>query len=190
MRYNVLKYEILTPFLDVNRCVFPFSKLIFLKTHKTGSTTLQNIILRYGIKNNLTFVLPNITQEPYRQSDDYKDYQPKCVLNKYRCHVPYHVFNEFRPFRSSWSEHYMERKNMDIFAVHSVWDNLEVRKLIPNGLAVTILRDPIAAFESSYSFYKNQPRVLYFQWKVFKVLYCSNKMIELGNVNITNLIHL
>ena len=153
----------LTPSLDVNRCVFPSSKLIFLKTHKTGSTTLQNIIFRYGIKNNLTFVLPNITKEPYRQSEDYKDYQQNCDLNRYRCHVPYHVFNEFRPFRSSWSEHYTERKNMDIFAIHGVWDNLEVHKLIPNGLAVTILRDPIAAFESSYSFYQNQPRVLYFQ---------------------------
>ena len=168
LSYNVLKYKILTPCLDVNRCVFPTSKLIFLKTHKTGSTTLQNIILRYGIKNNLTFVLPNITQEPYRQSEDYKDYRQKCVLNKLHvscpcCHVPFHVFNEFRPFRSSWSEHYTERKNMDIFAVHGVWDNLEVRKLIPNGLAVTILRDPIATFESSYSFYGNKPRVLYFQ---------------------------
>ena len=33
-------------------------QLIFAKTHKTGSTTLQNIIFRFGEKNKLTFVLP------------------------------------------------------------------------------------------------------------------------------------
>ena len=36
----------------------PIHKLIFAKTHKTGSTTVHNIIFRYGMKNNLTFVFP------------------------------------------------------------------------------------------------------------------------------------
>ena len=30
----------------------------FLKVHKAGSTTLQNIFFRFGVKRNLTFVLP------------------------------------------------------------------------------------------------------------------------------------
>ena len=40
-----------------NSCI-PTKKLIFAKTHKTGSTTLQNIIFRFGEKNKLMFVLP------------------------------------------------------------------------------------------------------------------------------------
>ena len=33
-------------------------KIIFAKTHKTGSTTLQNILFRFGQQHNLLFVLP------------------------------------------------------------------------------------------------------------------------------------
>ena len=139
-------------FLEVSKCV-PVKKLIFLKTHKTGSCTLQNIILRYGMQNNLTFVLQNITTTPYKKEKDYKHLYPED-------HVPHHVFNEFRQFQSSWSEHYNEGLTNDVFAIHGVWDNLEIRKLIPNGPAVTILRDPIDVFESSYSFYGNSPKVI------------------------------
>ena len=43
---------------EIQRNCTPVKSLIFAKTHKTGSSTLQNIFLRYGWKNNLTFVLP------------------------------------------------------------------------------------------------------------------------------------
>ena len=33
-------------------------KIIFAKTHKTGSTTLQNIVFRFGQEHQLLFVLP------------------------------------------------------------------------------------------------------------------------------------
>ena len=33
-------------------------KIIFAKTHKTGSTTLQNILFRFGQQHNLLFLLP------------------------------------------------------------------------------------------------------------------------------------
>ena len=32
--------------------------MIFAKTHKTGSTTLQNILFRFGQQHNLLFLLP------------------------------------------------------------------------------------------------------------------------------------
>ena len=31
----------------------------FLKVHKAGSTTIQNMLIRFGLKRNLTFVIPN-----------------------------------------------------------------------------------------------------------------------------------
>ena len=42
---------------DIQKCE-PSKSLIFAKTHKTGGSTVQNIFLRYGSHNNLTFVLP------------------------------------------------------------------------------------------------------------------------------------
>ena len=35
----------------------PRKKVAFLKTHKTASTTIQNILLRFGRDNDLNFVL-------------------------------------------------------------------------------------------------------------------------------------
>ena len=36
----------------------PVQSVAFAKTHKAGSTTLQNIILRYGYLRDLTFAIP------------------------------------------------------------------------------------------------------------------------------------
>ena len=34
------------------------TNIVFLKTHKTASSTIQNIFFRYGIANNLWFGMP------------------------------------------------------------------------------------------------------------------------------------
>ena len=36
----------------------PQENIVFLKTHKTASSTIQNIFFRYGLKNSLRFALP------------------------------------------------------------------------------------------------------------------------------------
>ena len=43
--------------MNFQKCT-PRKKIIFLKTHKTGSTTLQNIFYRFGFKEKLMFLLP------------------------------------------------------------------------------------------------------------------------------------
>ena len=40
------------------RCSAPRKNVLFLKTHKTGSSTVQNILYRYGDRTGLTFALP------------------------------------------------------------------------------------------------------------------------------------
>ena len=35
------------------------TKIVFLKTHKTASSTLQNILFRFGEKMDLQFALPS-----------------------------------------------------------------------------------------------------------------------------------
>ena len=44
-------------FKSKSKCT-PVQSLAFAKTHKAGSTTLQNIILRYGYLRDLTFAIP------------------------------------------------------------------------------------------------------------------------------------
>ena len=34
-------------------------KIAFLKTHKCASSSVQNILFRFGLKNHLTFALPS-----------------------------------------------------------------------------------------------------------------------------------
>ena len=37
---------------------YKYLQIAFAKTHKTGSSTLQNIFFRFGERNNLNFALP------------------------------------------------------------------------------------------------------------------------------------
>ena len=114
-------------------------KLIFAKTHKTGSTTIQNMIFRHGTQNNLFFVLPQNGA---------------------------HTFSQDQSFNASDAEGYKVDEDIEnltleknLFAIHSVWNYKEIRKILPTGPAVTILRDPITVFESAYSYYENTPKV-------------------------------
>lgn len=68
--------------------------MAFAKTHKTGSSTLQNIFLRYGAKHDLTFAMP-----------------PKSWM-----------FPFSEPFNASFVlDGPWKRLNFDMFVFHSVW---------------------------------------------------------------------
>ena len=45
--------------------------LIFAKTHKTGSTTIQNMIFRHGTQNNLFFVFPKNGAHTFSQDQSF-----------------------------------------------------------------------------------------------------------------------
>ena len=99
--------------------------LIFAKTHKTGSSTLQNIFLRYGWTSNLTFVVPKAKTW---------------------------MFSFKQKFKTSFAHQYKwnPRNIFSFFTFHSIWNLAQVRKLVPNGPVITILRDPVDVFESGY----------------------------------------
>ena len=97
------------------------------------------MIFRHGTQNNLFFVLPKSGA---------------------------HIFSEFQSFNASDAEDYKVDEDIEnltleknLFAIHSVWNYKEIRKILPTGPAVTILRDPITVFESAYSYYENTPKV-------------------------------
>ncbi|XP_070568537.1 galactosylceramide sulfotransferase-like [Ptychodera flava] len=115
-----------------NLCI-PWRKIVFIKTHKTASTTTNTIIQRYGYLKNLTFILPRWS----------------------------HIFNEKEHFTSRqvfrstrWLAEGEQQPEFDIMAGHFRYNRPEVHRLIPNAMYITILRDPVKRFESAFGYYE------------------------------------
>ena len=54
LEYNVVEFVQEDPSAECQEQ----TKIVYLKTHKCASSSLQNIFLRFGEKRNLSFVLP------------------------------------------------------------------------------------------------------------------------------------
>ncbi|XP_069500995.1 galactose-3-O-sulfotransferase 3 [Ambystoma mexicanum] len=100
--------------------------IAFLKTHKTASTTVQNILFRFAEKHNVTVALPH--------------------------HSCDHQFCYPRNFSARFVHPYTLPPR--IITNHMRFNASELRRLMPNDtLYVTILREPVAMFESLFSYY-------------------------------------
>lgn len=99
--------------------------IMYLKTHKTGSSTLLNILLRFGQKHNLKFAFPKGRNDFYPspfQVSQVKDYRPGDCFN--------------------------------IICNHMRFNHHEVAKLLPpHAVYISILRDPADVFESAFHYY-------------------------------------
>ncbi|PIK34920.1 putative galactosylceramide sulfotransferase isoform X2 [Apostichopus japonicus] len=111
----------------------PKQKIVFIKTHKTASTTTASIFERYGYYRNLTFV----TGKRHVLSFAGK-FNRKNVL----------------PFPK------MKKKTFDILANHARYDRKEMSFLIPNAVYVTILRKPEDQLESAFGISKCTKRLI------------------------------
>ena len=100
--------------------------LAFLKTHKTASSTLLNVLFRFADRHNLTLALPI----------------QACG----------HQFCYPRPFTS----HFVHPHTLppSVIANHMRFNRAELRRLMPNDTVyITILREPGLMFESLFSYY-------------------------------------
>lgn len=104
----------------------PKKNIVFLKTHKCASSSIQNILMRYGDAQNLTFVLPKQANYIGHPTPFNRSLLPTP-------HPP--VFN--------------------ILSHHTRLNYAEIKALMPeNTIYITIVRDPVQLFESSYSYYE------------------------------------
>ncbi|XP_069036588.1 galactose-3-O-sulfotransferase 3 [Lepisosteus oculatus] len=102
------------------------TSIAFLKTHKTASTTVQNLLFRFAERHNLTVALP-------LQACD-------------------HQFCYPRPFSARFV--HPHTLPPDVVTSHMRLDLPELRRLMPNDTVyVTILREPAAMFESLFTYY-------------------------------------
>ncbi|XP_067828284.1 galactose-3-O-sulfotransferase 4 [Heptranchias perlo] len=106
----------------------PKTHVMFLKTHKTASSTILNILYRFGEARNLTFALPNSYQFGYPflfSTRKIKFYSP---IKTQEYHI---ICNHMRFFRP------------------------QVEKVMARGTYYfSILRNPVTLAESSFTYYK------------------------------------
>ncbi|XP_013890174.1 galactose-3-O-sulfotransferase 3 [Austrofundulus limnaeus] len=102
------------------------TNIVFLKTHKTASSTLQNILFRFAERNNLTMALP----------------KPNCG----------HQFCYPQVFSSHFVHPHTLPPNM--ITSHMRFNKTALQRLMPNDtIYITILREPASMFESLFTYY-------------------------------------
>uniref|UniRef100_A0A3P9LSK8 Galactose-3-O-sulfotransferase 2 n=1 Tax=Oryzias latipes TaxID=8090 RepID=A0A3P9LSK8_ORYLA len=101
--------------------------VVFLKTHKTGSSTVQHLLFRMGEKHGATFAFPSYSYQfsyPDKFEADFVDELPEGS------------------------------SQFDILCSHMRLNMEELKKVMPpNTIYITILRYPVQTFESVFSYY-------------------------------------
>ena len=110
--------------LPENDQCLPVQQILFLKTHKTGSSTMANIFFRYGDSRNLSFVLGSDTLLGWP--------------NKFHLIFPLRFF----------------AKQPNILCSHARFNKRPMNWLFPKATTkyLTILRNPVDNFESVFNF--------------------------------------
>ncbi|XP_061554858.1 galactosylceramide sulfotransferase isoform X1 [Phycodurus eques] len=104
----------------------PSGNIMFMKTHKTASSTLLNILFRFGEKHNLKFALPDGRNDFFYPS----------------------------PFSRWQVKSYQPGECFNVVCNHMRFDPGEVAALLPPDAAyVTILCHPARLLESAFHYY-------------------------------------
>ncbi|KAK5616782.1 hypothetical protein CRENBAI_020469 [Crenichthys baileyi] len=128
--------NVLTEISNSEQKCSPKVNIMFMKTHKTASSTILNILFRFGEKHQLKFALPD------RRND----------------------FCYPQPFLCSQVKDYRPGECFNIVCNHMRFNYEEVTKLLPSdAVYVTILRDPVDLFESAFHYYH---RTVPFTWRI------------------------
>ena len=112
----------------------PVNYILFLKTHKTGSSTVTNILNRYGDSRDLLFAVP-------ASEKSYSFYWPQPFLPKFT--------------RPVW-------RSPNILCNHARYNKITMNWLFPKETTryITMLREPTQHFESVFNFFHLGKRFL------------------------------
>lgn len=110
------------------------SPVVFVKTHKTGGTTITNMILRHAERNNLLVGLP--IQDHWELAGYPATFDSRLI--------------------DPLTEKY------DVLCHHFRYDEQEIsKKVADDATYVTIMRNPISNYESIFGFFRDYP---FAQW--------------------------
>ncbi|XP_043925888.1 galactose-3-O-sulfotransferase 2-like [Protopterus annectens] len=112
----------------------PKTHVMFLKTHKTGSSTVQNIIFRYAERENLSLALPK---------------------NRFT-----HLLNYPRNFSADFVKQTATGQKFDILANHMRFNFPEVLKVMHDDtFYFSILRHPIPTVKSVFMYWNTDTEI-------------------------------
>jgi hypothetical protein len=114
-------------------CRNPKYNIAFLKTHKTASSTITNIVQRFGYYRNLTFVMPlkDINQQRY----NYIGKQGESITQ-----------DNIIPK--------LDGEQYNILCNHVVYDMRAFQNILPNNTFLfTMIREPFSQFISTLNYY-------------------------------------
>lgn len=112
---------------DNNNCT-PIFRIVFLKTHKTASTTTASIFERFSFYHNLTFALGKGN----------------------------HVISSKKLFTRKMVVEYskLPNKTFHMLTNHARYNRREMDLAVPNATYITILRKPEDQLESAYGYFE------------------------------------
>nr|XP_002737073.1 PREDICTED: galactosylceramide sulfotransferase-like [Saccoglossus kowalevskii] len=114
---------------EYSRCE-PKVNFIFVKTAKTGGSTVASILYRYGFQHNLTAALPDPPSDVFLRIRD-----SEVLATNYNCTKPFPGYNYISNHIGNYN--------------YSVLNNF-----IPNAKFITIVRSPYRQFESYFYYFK------------------------------------
>ncbi|XP_010375283.1 galactose-3-O-sulfotransferase 2 isoform X1 [Rhinopithecus roxellana] len=165
-RFHLMDLELVTPLSGGQAKGPPVTNIMFLKTHKTASSTVLNILYRFAETHNLSVALP-------------------AGLH---LHLGYP-----RLFLARYVEGMEPQQHFNIMCNHLRFNLPEVQKVMPNNtFYFSILRNPVFQLESSFIYYKTyapaflrapsldaflaSPRTFYNDSRLLKNVYAKNNM--------------
>ncbi|XP_053402961.1 galactose-3-O-sulfotransferase 2-like [Mercenaria mercenaria] len=113
----------------------------YLKVHKTGSSTVQNIFLRFGDSRNLTFVLAHDNK-----------------------HLAETKFPNMISYSNTLTDDNVvpppEGRHFEILCCHVIYNRTQFEKYLPKDTAyIGLVREPISRLESSLRYFNMYPNV-------------------------------
>ncbi|XP_022097567.1 galactose-3-O-sulfotransferase 4-like [Acanthaster planci] len=114
----------------------PQHRIVYIKTHKTGSSTVTNILERYGYLRGLNFALPKALSFSAT-----KKFDPSQVYLNYLKD-------------GNGSSIWPALGGFHLVVNHLRYNRKELEATIPNAVYVTIIREPASQFLSAMCYYK------------------------------------
>lgn len=122
---------------EEHACLSELKNIAFLKTHKTASSTITNIIQRFGYQRNLTFVMPLKDTEQVRFN--YIGREGETI--QYDNIIP-------KP----------EEEEYNILCNHVTYNEAAFNQILPQDTFLfTIIREPLNQFISTLNYYGYSP---------------------------------
>ncbi|XP_077867726.1 galactosylceramide sulfotransferase-like, partial [Saccoglossus kowalevskii] len=107
------------------------TKVVYIKTHKTASSTMSSIIQRFGDSRNLSFAVP-----------------PRGHILSSRYGFKQNMLNSTKYPPLNGGTHY------DILTNHVGYNRHEMEAVIPNATYITVLRHPVNQLVSAFAYFE------------------------------------